>query len=146
MLLFLMASVLLLMAFLGCRTGPRPLRVFVASSFTAVAQDIAKEYAARYPNTTVDINGAGSGTLVSQIQEGARADLIILASPRHMRQLHATSAVLQPTIVARNSLIIVLSPRVADTVTSVDDIRKGDFQIAICVATAPCGTLALTYA
>ena len=63
MLLFLMASVLLPVALLGCRTGPRPLRVFVASSFTAVAQDIAKEYAARYPNTTVDINVAGSGTL-----------------------------------------------------------------------------------
>ena len=146
MLLFLMASVLLPVALLGCRTGPRPLRVFVASSFTAVAEDIAKEYAGRYPNTTVDINVAGSGTLVSQIQGGARADLIILASPHHMRQLQATSTVLQPTIVARNSLTIVLSPRLADTVTSVDDIRKGDFQIAICVVTAPCGTLALTYA
>jgi molybdate transport system substrate-binding protein len=107
---------------------------------------LVEEYESRYPNTDVELNIAGSGTLVTQMQEGAEADLIILASDSHMNQLRDVGLVLAPKAIARNSLAVIVSPQLAKAITSIDEVRRGDFQIAVCVESSPCGALALMYA
>ena len=130
----------------GCGSGSRSLNVFVASSFAKVAQQLVAEHVARYPGTEVALNIAGSGTLVTQLQEGAEADVVILASTHHMTTLKENGLVSASKVIARNSLAVVTSPRLAGIITSIDEIRDRGFQIAVCVDSAPCGALAIAYA
>jgi len=130
----------------GCGSGSHSIRVFAASSLTEVVQRLAEEYETRYPNTDVELNIAGSGTLVMQLQEGADADVVILASQSHMNQLREIGLVLAPKQIARNSLAVIVSPQLTKDIDSIDDVRRGALQIAVCVKSSPCGALAWAYA
>ncbi|MEC8922889.1 MAG: molybdate ABC transporter substrate-binding protein [Actinomycetota bacterium] len=145
--LLLLASIILVSSALsGCGSGSQPLRVFVASSFAGVVDRIVAEHVRLHPDTDVELNVASSGTLMTQLKEGADADVVILASESYMGQLAESGLVRRPRIVALNSLGIAVSPSLAGQVTSMDEIRDSDLQIAICVESAPCGVLALAYA
>jgi|TARA_B110000014_G_scaffold264446_1_gene266135 molybdate transport system substrate-binding protein len=144
----LLATVTVLIAvFLnGCGSGSHSIRVFAASSLTEVVQHLAEEYETRYPNTDVELNIAGSGTLVMQLQEGADADLVILASRSHMDQLRDIGLVRAPKQIAQNSLAVIVSPELVKDIGSIDDVRRTALQIAVCVKSSPCGALAWAYA
>ena len=143
----LLASIILISSVLGgCGSGSQPLRVFVASSFAGVADRIVAEHVRLHRDTDVELNVASSGTLMTQLKEGADADVVILASASHMGQLAESGLVRSPQIIALNSLAIAVSPPLAGQVTSMGQIRDTDLQIAICVESAPCGVLALAYA
>ncbi|WP_241241641.1 molybdate ABC transporter substrate-binding protein [Brevibacterium linens] len=59
---------------------PEEITVFAAASLTEVFDDIADEYTAADPNAPdVKFSFAGSSDLVSQISEGAPADVIATA-------------------------------------------------------------------
>lgn len=145
-LLLVTATVLTSVVLNGCGSGSHALRVFVASSLTEVAQHLAEEYETRYPDTDVELNIAGSGALVMQMQEGAEADVVILASNSHMDQLRELGLVLGSKGIAQNSLAVIVSPQLAESINSVDDLRHRDLQIAVCVKSSPCGALAFAYA
>ena len=61
--------------------------VFAAASMTETLTEIKGMYEAANPGVTVTYNFDSSGTLKTQIQEGAECDLFISAAPKQMNQL-----------------------------------------------------------
>ena len=70
---------------------PLELIVFAAASMTETLNQIAEMYKAVAPNVTLIYNFDSSGTLKTQIQEGAECDLFISAGQKQMDQLDITA-------------------------------------------------------
>lgn len=70
---------------------PVELIVFAAASMTETMNQIAELYKAKAPNVTLTYNFDSSGTLKTQIQEGAECDLFISAGQKQMNQLDITA-------------------------------------------------------
>ena len=68
---------------------PSELIVFAAASMTETLEEIAKLYKEAAPDVTLVFNFDSSGTLKTQIEEGADCDVFISASPKQMNQLDA---------------------------------------------------------
>ena len=66
--------------------------VFAAASLTETLNAIAETYSAENPGVTFSFNFASSGTLKTQIQEGADCDLFISAGQKQMNQLDSTAS------------------------------------------------------
>ena len=65
--------------------------VFAAASLTETLNAIAETYSAQNPGVTFRFNFDSSGTLKTQIQEGADCDLFLSAGQKQMNQLDITA-------------------------------------------------------
>ena len=70
---------------------PVELIVFAAASMTETLTVLASQYMADHPEVTVVFNFDSSGTLKTQIQEGAQCDIFISAGQKQMNQLDITA-------------------------------------------------------
>lgn len=66
--------------------------VFAAASLTETLNAIGESYMAEHPEVTFRFNFDSSGTLKTQIQEGADCDLFISAGQKQMNQLDITAS------------------------------------------------------
>ena len=66
--------------------------VFAAASLTETLNAIAETYTAEHPEVTFSFNFDSSGTLKTQIEEGADCDLFISAGQKQMNQLDITAS------------------------------------------------------
>ena len=66
---------------------PVELIVFAAASMTETLTELAEKYKGVAPNVTLVFNFDSSGTLKTQIEEGAECDLFISAGQKQMNQL-----------------------------------------------------------
>ena len=64
--------------------------VFAAASMTETLTELKAMYEADHPGVTITYNFDSSGTLKTQIQEGADCDLFISAAPKQMNQLDSS--------------------------------------------------------
>lgn len=67
------------------------LTVFAAASMTETLTEIAELYKEAAPDVTLVFNFDSSGTLKTQIAEGADCDVFISAAPKQMNQLDSTA-------------------------------------------------------
>ena len=72
--------------------GSVELIVFAAASLTETLTAIGETYSAENPGVTFSFNFDSSGTLKTQIQEGADCDLFISAGQKQMNQLDSTAS------------------------------------------------------
>ncbi len=94
----LLLALTMVLALAACGTAaatPAPaeeteLIVFAAASMTETMTEIKALYEAAHPGVTVTCNFDSSGTLKTQIQEGADCDLFISAAPKQMNALDAS--------------------------------------------------------
>ena len=70
---------------------PVELIVFAAASMTETLTKLGDQYMAEHPEVTVVFNFDSSGTLKTQIQEGADCDIFISAGQKQMNQLDITA-------------------------------------------------------
>ena len=75
----------------GETADPVELTVFAAASLTETLNQIAEDYKTVAPNVTLTFNFDSSGTLKTQIQEGAVCDLFLSAGQKQMDQLDASA-------------------------------------------------------
>ena len=68
------------------------LYVFAAASMTETMNEIKTMYEKAHPNVKIVYNFDSSGTLKTQIQEGAECDLFISAGQKQMNQLDITAS------------------------------------------------------
>lgn len=83
-LLFLMVTL-----FSGCNKVEKKTEiiVFAAASMTETLTELGNRYMAEHPDVTIIFNFDSSGTLKTQIQEGAACDIFISAGQKQMNQL-----------------------------------------------------------
>ncbi len=67
--------------------GSGEIIVFAAASMTETLTEISETYMEQHPEVTISFNFDSSGTLKTQIQEGAACDLFISAGQKQMNQL-----------------------------------------------------------
>ena len=70
---------------------PVELIVFAAASMTETLTELGDAYMADHPEVTIVFNFDSSGTLKTQIQEGADCDIFISAGQKQMNQLDITA-------------------------------------------------------
>lgn len=70
---------------------PVELIVFAAASLTETLTQIKALYEQQHPNVTITYNFDSSGTLKTQIEEGADCDLFISAAQKQMNQIDITA-------------------------------------------------------
>jgi molybdate transport system substrate-binding protein len=123
--------------------------VMAASSMVNVFKDIKTQFLSEYPCVTaINFSYGSSSTLATQIVNGAPVDVYVSASQSAMgivtsAKVNASS----PFVFARNQGEIMVYPRseYRNNITTIQDLhdsRNSGIRVGLCVASAPCGSLA----
>lgn len=132
------------LALSGCSAPdlPTPLTVYAAASLDPVLAEIADDFTAEYPEWPVaPITFDGSSTLVTQIGEGAPADVLVTADEASMARLG--DAVSTPDhVVAENVMTIAVQPGNPRRIHGLADLVNPDLSVVVCAPEVPCGAVA----
>jgi molybdate transport system substrate-binding protein len=116
--------------------------VSAAASLTGAFGTIKDDFVAANPDADVTINFGSSGTLETQIEEGAAVDVAAFADEATMTKLADKSMLAGPSeIFATNQLIIVTKPGNPKNIKTLQDLATAG-TISLCADTAPCGKFA----
>ena len=114
--------------------------VFAASSLTEAFTEIGAAFKVDNPDVNVTFNFAGSGDLVTQIGQGAPADIFASADDSNMTKLSdAGESAGEPVSIAKNTMEIIVEKGNPKAVTGVADLAKSDLIVVLCADTVPCG-------
>jgi molybdate transport system substrate-binding protein len=124
----------------GSAGGGDGITVFAATSLTEAFTDIGAAFEATDDGASVQFSFDASSALVTQITEGAPADVFASADTANMDKL--TDADLNgtdPVIFATNLLTIIVPKGNPAGVTGVDDLANPDVKVVLCAEEVPCG-------
>ncbi|GAA3342834.1 molybdate ABC transporter substrate-binding protein [Curtobacterium pusillum] len=114
--------------------------VFAAASLQQTFTTLGDQYEAAHPGTTITFSFAGSSDLVTQIRNGAPADVFASADEANMDKIVKTDvAAGSPKDFATNVLEIAVAPGNPKKITDLDDLTSSDVQLVTCAAPVPCG-------
>ncbi len=114
--------------------------VFAASSLTEAFQEIGDAFMAANPDANVTFNFAGSGDLVTQITEGAPADVFVSADDSSMTKLtDADHNAGDPVRIAKNTFAIIVEKGNPKGIGGLADLADPDLIVVLCADTVPCG-------
>jgi molybdate transport system substrate-binding protein len=97
---------------------PVTLTVFAAASMTETLTQVANAYKTVMPNVTILLNFDSSGTLQTQIEEGAECDLFISAAPKQMDALDRSKDAAANDFVDQGTRVNLLENKVVLVVPS----------------------------
>jgi molybdate transport system substrate-binding protein len=118
--------------------------VFAAASLTASFTAVGSSFQTANPGVTVKFNYAGSPTLVTQIEQGAPADVFASADTANMDKLTADGYTTGPSrVFAHNQLEIVVAPGNPRGITGLADLAKPGVIYITEAATVPAGKYSL---
>ena len=117
--------------------------VFAASSLTGTFTQLGKQFMSAHPGTTVTFSFGSSGTLSTQITQGAPADVFASASPTTMMTVVSAGDAASSTNFVKNTMEIAVPPSNPANITQLSDLAKAGVKVVLCVATAPCGATAV---
>lgn len=123
-------------------SGTTTLTVYAAASLTATFEQIAEDFEAEHDGVEVELSFGGSSDLVTQITEGAEADVFASAATKNMDDLVAADLTgAEPQDFATNVLEIAVPPGNPAGVKSLQDLT-GDLNLVLCAPEVPCGAAA----
>jgi len=117
------------------------LTIFAAASLTASFDELAAEFGEENPGVMVKpIDFDGSSTLVTQLEEGASADVFASADEANMQKL-ADAGLLagDSSIFASNTLEIAVAPGNPKGIDSLSDLADPGLLVVLCAPQVPCG-------
>lgn len=127
----------------GTDLGPAvagEITVFAAASLTEAFTEIGDSFVIEYPKATVTFSFASSSELVTQINEGAPADVYASADQSNMSKLtDAGRNAGDPVVFATNSLEIIVEPGNPEGITAVADLANPDLIVVTCDPEVPIG-------
>ncbi|MFM8382583.1 MAG: molybdate ABC transporter substrate-binding protein [Actinomycetota bacterium] len=136
----------------ACGSGPAPdsssaasetLTVFAASSLRDAFTAIGDAFTAANPNLTITFNFAGSSELVTQISNGAPADIVATADTSTMSRLTTSDSIrTDPVVFTTNRAMIIVGAGNPKNITEVSDLADPDLVVVACAPDVPCGTYA----
>lgn len=131
----------------ACSGSPSPaaatgaITVFAASSLKSVFARIAEQFEKSHPGTRVSFNFAGSSDLVTQLTQGAPADVFASADEKNMgKALDAGLVTGDPAKFATNTLTIVTRPGNPKGIASLQDLTRPATLVVVCAPQVPCGS------
>jgi molybdate transport system substrate-binding protein len=121
------------------------LTVLAAASLTQAFTRMGSQVHARYPGVEVKFSFAGSPTLVTQIQQGAPADVFASADQANMQKVVTGGfAIGAPAVFARNKLQIAVQAGNPKHITSLSDLANPAVKVDVCAPAVPCGAYSTT--
>jgi molybdate transport system substrate-binding protein len=126
------------------QAAPQTLTVSAAASLTEVYQQLAQQFQAANPGTTVKFNFGGSDQLAQQVVQGAPADVLATASSKTMQTaVQAGKIQGDPIIYATNKLQIAVAPDNPEQIAQLADLDKPGVTSVVCAPAVPCGAAAV---
>lgn len=113
--------------------------VFAAASLRNTFATLEQQFEAAHPGVDVQLNLAGSSDLVTQLQQGAPADVFASADENNMKKaVDAGLTARTPVDFASNTLTIVTAPGNPKHIESLADL--GNASLVTCAPQVPCGS------
>ncbi len=114
--------------------------VFAAASLSGVMAEFEAEFEKANPDVDMVINADSSGTLLTQIEEGAPCDIFFSAAEKQMDQLEEDGLINEGTRqnVVNNQLVVITQPGSGTKVTGLATIGKAN-SIALADGSVPVG-------
>nr|WP_199245676.1 molybdate ABC transporter substrate-binding protein [Leifsonia sp. AG29] len=114
--------------------------VFAAASLTTSFTRIGREFEAAYPGATVTFSFAGSSDLVTQLTEGAPADVFASAVEGNMQKAVKAGVTSGPPVrFATNVLSIAVPPGNPAKIRAFADLARSGVKTVVCAPQVPCG-------
>jgi molybdate transport system substrate-binding protein len=118
--------------------------VFAAASLTDAFNALGTSFQATHSGVALKFNFAGTPTLVTQIEQGAPADVFASADTTNMDKLKGDGLTTgNPQVFARNKLEIVVAPGNPKGITTMADLAKAGVIYITEAPTVPAGKYAL---
>jgi molybdate transport system substrate-binding protein len=137
----ILVSLLLISA---CGSAEQPaatITVFAAASLKQAFTDLGEQFKAENPGTAVELSFAGSSDLVTQLTQGAQADVFASADTTNMdKAAQAGLLAGDPVNFASNTLTIVVAPGNPEKIASFKDLVQQGLNVVVCAPQVPCGT------
>jgi molybdate transport system substrate-binding protein len=118
--------------------------VFAAASLTATFTELASRFEDANPGTEVQLNFAGSSDLVTQITEGAPADVFASADTKNMTKVTDADLATAPVEFATNTLEIAVPVGNPAGIASFADLAGDGVKTVVCAPQVPCGAATVT--
>lgn len=101
---------------------------FIAASLSNSMEEIQKDFNELYPNVTIYYSADSSGTLQTQIEEGARCDLFFSAADKQMDALTEEKLTKEDTVVdLLENKVVLIKPKDGETkVTGFENITDAE--------------------
>ncbi|MDJ0316544.1 molybdate ABC transporter substrate-binding protein [Arthrobacter antibioticus] len=117
------------------------LNVYAAASLKTTFTTLASEFESAHPHVKVSVSFDGSSTLVTQIIQGAPADVFASADTANMTKLSEAGLTGgSPTDFASNVLTLVVPPNNPANISSFSDVSKPGVKLVVCAPQVPCGS------
>ena len=128
----------------GCGTGSPDsadtITVYAAASLKTAFTEIGQQFEADNPGTVVEFSFAGSSDLVTQLTQGASADVFASADARNMDKAAQAGLLYgRPFDFATNTLTIVVAPGNPKGIKSFQDLAGPGLNVVVCAPPVPCG-------
>lgn len=123
--------------------GGGALTVFAAASLTDAFNQMAKDLETAHPGLTIQFNFAGSQQLVSQLKEGAKADVFASANKKQMDAAVANGSIDgKASTFTQNRLTIVVPKGNPAGIKSAADLAKSGIKLVLAAVAVPVGQYA----
>lgn len=121
--------------------GGGKLIVFAAASLKKSFTEIGEQFKTDNPGSDVEFSFAGSSDLVTQLTQGAPADVFASADTKNMdKAAQADLLEGEPVNFASNTLTIVTGPGNPKKVASFEDLARPGLSVVVCAPQVPCGS------
>jgi molybdate transport system substrate-binding protein len=131
----------------GCGSPDEPaaedqkIMVFAAASLKTTFTDIGEQFKTENPGTSVEFSFAGSSDLVTQLTQGAQADVFASADTKNMdKAAQAGLLAGDPVNFASNTLAIAVAPGNPKKIASFKDLTQQGLNVVVCAPQVPCGS------
>jgi molybdate transport system substrate-binding protein len=151
-----LAAGLLIAATAGCGSSqpsastttsaaPQKIVVFAAASLKKTFTEIGDQFSRDNPGAAVEFSFAGSSDLVTQLTQGAHADVFAAADAKNMDKA-AEAGLLAGTPVnfAANTLTIAAAPGNPKGISTFADLATPGLAVVVCAPQVPCGSATQT--
>ena len=143
-------SVVLLLLLAACGSSSKAssdgvsgnVNVFAAASLTAAFTEVGDVLEAANEGLTIENTFAGSQLLVTQIENGAPADVFASADEKNMQTLIDQDLVETPQVFAKNQLQIAVAPGNPKNIKTLADTQRGGINLVLADETVPAGNYA----
>lgn len=121
--------------------APTNLVVFAAASLKQSFTQLGEQFKTANPGSSVEFSFAGSSDLVTQLTQGAKADVFASADTKNMDKAKDAGLLAgDPVNFATNTLTIAVAPGNPKGIKSFQELTKDGLNVVVCAPQVPCGS------